>query len=211
MFFMAVLRGFGVEVRGGVHPVRRPQPAVFAAPDGGIFLIASGHRAAGEPLAAERLPPPDSACRACCPRISGLRGFRRDADQHGATWDAVGRLCAGAWRGAERPRDRRYLSRWWASARTASTLKTCCRCLVGVTLVNIFNIHDASASFTIIAALFGTTLAPIAGRYGVFAGRARGVFAHVAGHQRRLPARGDEPVQQRLFRRVRGRAALPAA
>jgi len=42
--------------------------------------------------------------------------------------------------------------------------------LVGVFLVNLINIHDANATFAILAALFGTTLAPIAGQYGVVAG-----------------------------------------
>ncbi|MBN1777120.1 MAG: DUF1576 domain-containing protein [Clostridiales bacterium] len=58
-------------------------------------------------------------------------------------------------------------------------LKNVLPILVGVTLVNIFNIHDASATFTIIAALFGTTLAPIAGRYGVLAGIVAG-FLHMS-------------------------------
>ncbi len=42
--------------------------------------------------------------------------------------------------------------------------------LLGVFLVNLVNIHDVQATFAVLAALFGTTLAPIAGRYGVFAG-----------------------------------------
>lgn len=58
-------------------------------------------------------------------------------------------------------------------------LKNVVPVLVGVTLVNIFNIHDASATFTIIAALFGTTLAPIAGRYGALAGVVAG-FLHMS-------------------------------
>ena len=58
-------------------------------------------------------------------------------------------------------------------------LKNVLPVLVGVTLVNILNIHDASATFTIIAALFGTTLAPIAGRYGAVAGVVAG-FLHMS-------------------------------
>ncbi|MEA5144967.1 MAG: DUF1576 domain-containing protein, partial [Candidatus Limiplasma sp.] len=42
--------------------------------------------------------------------------------------------------------------------------------LLGVFLVNLVNIHDVQATFAVLAALFGTTLAPIAGRYGAFAG-----------------------------------------
>jgi hypothetical protein len=48
--------------------------------------------------------------------------------------------------------------------------------LVGVLLTNIFNIHDSSATFAIIAALFGMTLAPIAGEYGFLAGILAGVL-----------------------------------
>ena len=48
--------------------------------------------------------------------------------------------------------------------------------LLGVFLVNLVNIHDANATFAILAALFGTTLAPIAGRYGVFAGVVAGAL-----------------------------------
>ena len=51
--------------------------------------------------------------------------------------------------------------------------------IAGVTIANLFNIHETSASFTIIAALFGTTLAPIAGRYGVIAGIVAG-FLHMS-------------------------------
>ena len=58
-------------------------------------------------------------------------------------------------------------------------LKNVVPIFIGVTLVNIFNIHDASATFTIIAALFGTTLAPIAGRYGTLAGIVAG-FLHMS-------------------------------
>lgn len=48
--------------------------------------------------------------------------------------------------------------------------------LIGVLLTNIFNIHDSSATFAIIAALFGMTLAPIAGRFGVLAGILAGIL-----------------------------------
>jgi hypothetical protein len=43
-------------------------------------------------------------------------------------------------------------------------------------LTNVFNIHDSSATFAIIAALFGMTLAPIAGEYGFLAGILAGVL-----------------------------------
>jgi len=48
--------------------------------------------------------------------------------------------------------------------------------LIGVLLTNVFNIHDSSATFAIIAALFGMTLAPIAGEYGMLAGILAGVL-----------------------------------
>lgn len=48
--------------------------------------------------------------------------------------------------------------------------------LLGVFLVNLINIHDVNATFAILAALFGTTLAPIAGRYGVIAGIVAGAL-----------------------------------
>ncbi len=48
--------------------------------------------------------------------------------------------------------------------------------LIGVLLTNVFNIHDSSATFAIIAALFGMSLAPIAGRYGILAGILAGVL-----------------------------------
>jgi len=48
--------------------------------------------------------------------------------------------------------------------------------LIGVMLTNVFNIHDSSATFAIIAALFGMTLAPIAGEYGILAGILAGVL-----------------------------------
>jgi hypothetical protein len=58
-------------------------------------------------------------------------------------------------------------------------LKNVLPVIVGVTLANLFNIHDASATFAIIGALFGTTLAPVAGRYGVIAGMLAG-FLHMS-------------------------------
>jgi hypothetical protein len=51
--------------------------------------------------------------------------------------------------------------------------------LIGVMLTNVFNIHDSSATFAIIAALFGMTLAPIAGEYGFLAGILAG-FLHMS-------------------------------
>jgi hypothetical protein len=55
-------------------------------------------------------------------------------------------------------------------------LKNAVPILLGVMLTNVFNIHDSSATFAIIAALFGMTLSPIAGRYGVLAGILAGVL-----------------------------------
>ncbi len=55
-------------------------------------------------------------------------------------------------------------------------LKNAVPILIGVMLTNVFNIHDSSATFAIIAALFGMTLAPIAGRYGMLAGILAGVL-----------------------------------
>lgn len=55
-------------------------------------------------------------------------------------------------------------------------LKNAIPILIGVMLTNVFNIHDSSATFAIIAALFGMTLAPIAGRYGMLAGILAGVL-----------------------------------
>ncbi len=51
--------------------------------------------------------------------------------------------------------------------------------LAGVILTNFFNIHESNASFALMAALFGTTLAPVAGRYGVVAGILAG-FLHMS-------------------------------
>ncbi len=48
--------------------------------------------------------------------------------------------------------------------------------LAGVLLANLFNIHDAASSFALMAALFGTTLAPVAGRYGALAGVFAGIL-----------------------------------
>ena len=50
--------------------------------------------------------------------------------------------------------------------------------IAGVTLANLLNIHDSGASYTIIAALFGTTLAPIAGALRRIRGAAGRVSAH---------------------------------
>lgn len=55
-------------------------------------------------------------------------------------------------------------------------LKNAMPILIGVMLTNVFNIHDSSATFAIIAALFGMTLAPIAGQYGMLAGILAGVL-----------------------------------
>lgn len=51
--------------------------------------------------------------------------------------------------------------------------------LIGVLLTNFFNVHESSAAFAIMAALFGTTLAPIAGKYGILAGILAG-FLHMS-------------------------------
>lgn len=58
-------------------------------------------------------------------------------------------------------------------------LKNAVPILLGVLLANVFNIHEMHAPFTLAAALFGTTLAPIAGRYGFFAGLLAG-FLHMS-------------------------------
>jgi hypothetical protein len=50
---------------------------------------------------------------------------------------------------------------------------------IGVLLTNLLNVHQSSATFAIIAALFGTTLAPIAGKYGFVAGILAG-FLHMS-------------------------------
>ena len=42
--------------------------------------------------------------------------------------------------------------------------------MVGVFLVNLFSVHRMNAPLALLGALFGTTLAPLAGRYGVLAG-----------------------------------------
>ena len=51
--------------------------------------------------------------------------------------------------------------------------------LCGVFIANLFNIHTTSSTIPILAALFGTTLAPIAGYYGAGWGVAAG-FLHMA-------------------------------
>lgn len=50
---------------------------------------------------------------------------------------------------------------------------------LGVYLASILNVYDPKATGSLIAALFGTTLAPIAGHYGMVAGTAAG-FCHMA-------------------------------
>ncbi len=42
--------------------------------------------------------------------------------------------------------------------------------LIGVFLVAKFSVHDINSTSAVLAALFGTTLAPISGRYGIVAG-----------------------------------------
>jgi len=51
--------------------------------------------------------------------------------------------------------------------------------LAGVYLANLLNIYDGRSTMALTAALFGTTLAPIAGRYGIIAGVLTG-FLHMA-------------------------------
>lgn len=51
--------------------------------------------------------------------------------------------------------------------------------MAGVFIVSQFNIHDTASTFALMAALFGTTLAPIAGRYGPAAGILAGAL-HVS-------------------------------
>lgn len=48
--------------------------------------------------------------------------------------------------------------------------------LAGVYIANLFNVHTSNSSFAIVAALFGTTLAPIAGHYGIIAGLLAGIL-----------------------------------
>ena len=55
-------------------------------------------------------------------------------------------------------------------------IKNVAAIFAGVFLVNVFNIHAANSSFALMAALFGTTLAPIAGRYGFLAGITAGAL-----------------------------------
>jgi hypothetical protein len=58
-------------------------------------------------------------------------------------------------------------------------LKNVLPIICGVFIANLFNIHGASSTVGILAALFGTTLAPIAGYYGVGWGVLAG-FLHMA-------------------------------
>lgn len=51
--------------------------------------------------------------------------------------------------------------------------------LIGVQLATLLNIYDNLSAATLVAALFGTTLAPIAGKYGFIAGIFAG-FCHAA-------------------------------
>lgn len=51
--------------------------------------------------------------------------------------------------------------------------------LIGVRLATFLNTYDNLSASTLLAALFGTTLAPIAGKYGAFAGIFAG-FCHAA-------------------------------
>ncbi len=48
--------------------------------------------------------------------------------------------------------------------------------LAGVFLVNLFNVHSANSTIALLGALFGTTLAPIAGQYGVACGVIAGIL-----------------------------------
>jgi len=51
--------------------------------------------------------------------------------------------------------------------------------ILGVFLIGMLNIHEISSTTAILAALFGTTLAPLCGRYGPLAGIVAGAF-HMA-------------------------------
>ncbi|MDL2310581.1 DUF1576 domain-containing protein [Peptostreptococcaceae bacterium OttesenSCG-928-C18] len=51
--------------------------------------------------------------------------------------------------------------------------------LLGVIIATALNIYDSTSTSSLLAALFGTTLAPIAGKYGFFAGIIAG-FCHTA-------------------------------
>ena len=55
-------------------------------------------------------------------------------------------------------------------------LKNVIPVMMGVFLVSLFDIHPLNAPLSLLAALFGTTLAPIAGRYGFLAGVAAGAL-----------------------------------
>ncbi len=48
--------------------------------------------------------------------------------------------------------------------------------ILGVFIVNLYNIHDTNSAFALMTALFGTTLAPISGRYGMAAGILAGML-----------------------------------
>ena len=67
--------------------------------------------------------------------------------------------------------------------------------IIGVTLMGHFNYQDSQSTAVIIAALFGTTLAPMAGRYGTIVGIITGALHIYAGHEHRLSPRRCEPVQ----------------
>lgn len=51
--------------------------------------------------------------------------------------------------------------------------------LIGVYIASLLNIHEPSSTSAILAGLFGTTLAPIAGEYGILSGIIAG-FLHMA-------------------------------
>ena len=54
--------------------------------------------------------------------------------------------------------------------------RNCLPILMGVVAASMLKIWETNATAVIIAGLFGTTLAPVAGQYGIFAGIAAGFF-----------------------------------
>ena len=57
--------------------------------------------------------------------------------------------------------------------------RNCIPIMIGVLLASIFNVWDTSSTPVIIAALFGTSLAPVAGEFGVIGGIVVG-FLHLS-------------------------------
>ncbi|MCZ7566607.1 MAG: DUF1576 domain-containing protein [Burkholderiales bacterium] len=75
--------------------------------------------------------------------------------------------------------------------------------MAGVFLGSLAKPWSADDPSILLAALFGTTLAPIAGRFGWHWGHRRRVRAFVGGAHRRAGTCRPQPLQQRLCRRHR--------